>query len=141
MPQTKRNKKVQAALNAQLNDELFAAYLYLGMSVYCEKISLSGFGKWLRSQAKEEEEHALKIFDFMLDRDCDIDLKEIGGVPASYDSLISMFEKAYQHESDVSHKIHQMYELAVQEKSYPTQTMLQWFFTEQVLWLPSKAAW
>ncbi|HET6363263.1 MAG TPA: ferritin-like domain-containing protein, partial [Gemmatimonadota bacterium] len=61
--------KLQKALNEQINNELFAAYQYLAMAEYFAARNLDGFAHWMRLQRQEEVNHALKIFDFVIDRD------------------------------------------------------------------------
>ena len=71
------SKEMQDGLNNQINNEYFSSYTYLSMSAYCESINMRGFAWWLRHQSKEELEHALKLFDYVIDRDGKIVLKSI----------------------------------------------------------------
>ena len=43
-----------------------------------------------------------------------------------------MFEKTLAHEQYITKSIHDLAELAVQEKDHATQIFLQWFVSEQV---------
>ena len=58
------NEKITKALNEQINKEMESAYLYLGMAVHFEAEALLGFAHWMQAQAKEEMEHALKIYRY-----------------------------------------------------------------------------
>ncbi len=126
------NPTVEQALNDQIQKEFHSAYIYLAMSAYFEAENLPGAAHWMRHQAEEEQEHAMKIFDFVNDRGGRVALQAIGEPPANYASPLAVFEAAYAHEQKVTQSIHDLYALAVKEADYPTQVMLQWFIDEQV---------
>jgi ferritin len=126
------SKTLQSAINDQIKHEFYSAYLYLAMSAYCETINLPGFAGWMRAQHQEELAHAMKFFDFVNDREGSVELQAIEQPPSEFQSPLDIFQRALEHERKISSLIHQLYELAVKEKDYPTQTMLQWFITEQV---------
>lgn len=123
---------LQEALNAQINDELHAAYLYLAMAEYFSANNLDGFAHWMRMQREEEIGHAMKIFDFVLDRDGRVDLRTIEAPAAEFSSPLEVAKKALEHERKVTGKINSIYEKAKQESDYPTEALLQWFVIEQV---------
>jgi len=125
-------KKVQDAINEQIRNELYSGYLYLSMSAYFEANNLPGFAHWMRVQAEEEQEHALKFFDFVHDRGGRVTLKAIEQPAAEWDSPLAVFEHTLEHEQKVTSLIHQLYALALTEKDYATQVTLQWFVDEQV---------
>jgi ferritin len=126
------HKELEKALNDQIKNELYAAYLYLSMSAYFKDENLEGFAYWMRMQREEEIAHAMKIFDFVQDRDGRIDLQALDKPPADFGSPLAVMEEALGHEQKVTQRINELYELAVKHKDYPTQTLLQWFVTEQV---------
>jgi ferritin len=123
---------MQAALNDQINAELGSAYIYLAMSAYLEATNLLGSAQWMRRQAREELAHAMKIFHFVNDRDGRVLLKAIPEPQADYSSVLEIWESALKQEQGVTARINALYALATDEKDYATQTMLQWFVTEQV---------
>jgi ferritin len=59
---------VRDATGEQVGREFYAAYLYLSMAGYFEATNLPGFARWMRKQYEEETQHALKLFDSLLDR-------------------------------------------------------------------------
>ena len=124
--------KLLAALNDQINAELGSAYLYLAMAAHFEATNLQGSAAWMRRQAREEVGHAMKIFDFVVDRDGRVTLQAIAQPQVQFGSTLEVWESALKQEQGVSARIHALYTLALEEKDYPTQTMLQWFITEQV---------
>ncbi len=126
------NKKIEEALNAQLNAELYSSYLYLSMAAYFQSINLNGFANWMRVQAQEELVHGMKFYDFIHERGGRVILKEIEKPPSEWDSPLSAFEHTYQHEQKVTNLINNLVNLALEEKDHATNIFLQWFVTEQV---------
>jgi ferritin len=126
------NKTVQYAINQQIKHEFYSAYLYLSMSAYYETLNLPGFAHWMRLQHQEELTHAMKFFDFVNDREGSVELQAIEQPPSEFQSPLDIFQQSLEHERKISGMIHRLYELAVREKDYPTQALLQWFITEQV---------
>jgi len=125
-------KTMQDAMNEQINKELFSSYLYLSMAAYFEDRNLPGFANWMRVQADEEREHAMKIYDFILERGGKVALKAIDAPKTEWNSTLEVAEEVAAHEGKVTASIHALYELALKEKDYPAQVMLQWFISEQV---------
>jgi len=125
-------KPMQDAMNEQINKELFSAYLYLSMAAYFEDKNLPGFGHWMRVQADEEREHAMKFYDFILERGGKVLLKAIDAPKTEWTSSLEVAEEVAAHEAKVTASIYALYELALKEKDYPAQVMLQWFINEQV---------
>ena len=125
-------KKIEEALNEQINKEFFSAYLYLSMSAYLEGESLPGAARWMEIQAKEEAEHAMKIYAHILARGGRVYLKSLDGPGQTWKSPLSAFEDALKHEIFITESIHNLVTLATEEKDYATLNMLQWFVSEQV---------
>jgi ferritin len=126
------NPNVIDAINEQINEELSASYAYLAMSAYCERHAFRGSAKWLRLQSQEEYGHAMKLFDFMLARNGNVELKAMHQPKMKFASLIEVFEQALEQEQEVSARIDALYELAFREKAYAATVELQWFLMEQV---------
>ena len=124
--------KMEKALNDQIQSEFYSSYLYNAMAAYCHNIHLHGFAHWMKLQGKEEQGHAMKLFDYVIERDGEVVLKAIQAPPQKFKSIAEIFDKSLQHEKAVTGQIHDLYELAQKEKDYATQISLQWFVTEQV---------
>ena len=125
-------KTMQDAMNEQINKEFFSSYLYLSMAAYFEDRNLTGFARWLRLQADEEREHAMKFYNFILDAGGRVQLTAIDAPATEWNSNLEVAEHVAEHEGKVTASIHALYELALKEKDYPAQVMLQWFISEQV---------
>ena len=126
------NEKLQDAINEQTKNELYSSYLYLAMSAYCESANLPGFAHWMRVQAGEEQEHALKMYRYIVEKGGRVWLKAIDEPPAEFESALDVFERTLAHEQKVTGLINDLYALAIDENDYATQIFLQWFITEQV---------
>ncbi|MEM7415099.1 MAG: ferritin [Gemmatimonadota bacterium] len=125
------NENVQKALNDQIGLELESAYAYLSMSAQLSCQNFEGFATWMRMQAQEELGHAMRLFDYMLERGCSVQLPAVPA-PTVGGSHLELFETALAHEQKVTASIHELYDLARAERDYATELQLQWFVTEQV---------
>ena len=130
--QTSMRGTIRDAISEQIKHEFYSAYLYLSMAGSFEAASLPGFAHWMREQSEEERQHAMKFFDFLLDRGERVQLQAIDQPPYSFRSPLDTFEQALEHEKEITTRIHELYELSVQEKDYPAQVLLNWFVAEQV---------
>jgi len=124
--------KMLNALNKQVRDELYSEYFYLSMSAWCNANDLPGMAAFMKLKSDEERAHAMKIYNYILDRDGKITLLAIDQPPAEFKSFLDIFEQQLVHEKKVTALIHNLYSLALEEKDYATQVMLQWFIEEQV---------
>ncbi len=126
------SKKMQEALNSQINAEYYSSYLYLSMAAFCEKIDLKGFGHWFRIQSQEEMLHVMKFFEYVLDRDGEVALTTIDAPGTQWESPLAVFEAALAHERHITGRIGKLVELAASENDYVTHALLQWFLNEQI---------
>ena len=126
------SKHIQDALNDQIKNEYFASYTYLSMAAHCESINMQGFASWLRRQSAEELTHAMRLFDYMIDRDAKVVLQAINKPQAKFKSLTDMFQRVLDNEREVTGMINKLYEQAISENDHATAVELQWFIQEQV---------
>lgn len=126
------SKEIQDALNDQIKNEYFSSYTYLSMAAYCESINMGGFATWMRLQSQEELGHAMRIFDYILNRDGRVVLQSIGKPQTKFKSLTEMFQIVLDHEREVTGMINRIYEQAISENDHATTVELQWFIQEQV---------
>ena len=126
------DEAVQDAINEQIKNELFSGYMYLSMSAHFENGNLPGFAHWMRLQAQEELEHAMRFFDYVNRRGGRIVLHAVDQPPVEFGTPLSVFEQALEAERSVTGLIHKLYELAAEKGDWATQQELQWFIAEQV---------
>jgi ferritin len=126
------SKKMEKAINDQINAELYSSYLYLSMSAYFSDHSLDGFAHWMRAQAQEELVHAMKFYDYLIERGGKVAISSIDAPPGEWKSPLNVFEYTYSHEQKVTGLINDLVNLAISEKDHATTTFLNWFVSEQV---------
>jgi ferritin len=119
-------------MNEQVKHELYSAYFYLSMSAYCSTQNLPGFASWLKFQALEEQGHAMKFYEYLLDRGEKVNLLAIDQPPVTFAGIKDVFEQVSSHEQKVTTLINGIYEKALEAKDYASQIFLQWFINEQV---------
>jgi ferritin len=125
-------KEVEAALNKQLVREFDAEAVYLGMTVYFEKALFKGFAAWFRKQASDEQKHAHKIIDYMLDRAGSPILPAVEAPAVEYAAPLDAFKAARDHERANTAGIYDCLAAAQKANDPATVEMLQWFVKEQV---------
>lgn len=121
-----------AAINEQMNREFYSAYLYLAMSAYSVHIGLKGAANWFYVQYQEEMVHFDKLYHYVLNQGEPVELKAVKNPPSEFKSLLDMFEQTLKHERYITKSIHDLIDLAIDEKDRATEVFLQWYVTEQV---------
>ncbi len=123
---------MQAAINKQINNELYSAYLYLAMSAEAAIKGYKGTAKWFEIQFQEEMGHAMKFKNYLLERGAEVEFGAIAKPKVGFKSVLAMFETTLAHERGITRNIEDLMDLAVKEKDYASQALLQWYITEQV---------
>lgn len=126
------SKRMQDAINAQINAELWSAYLYLSMSMDAADKGLKGVANWFAIQFKEEQDHAQIFINYMQSQGARVELAPIAAVDTEWDSAKAMFEQTLTHEQKVTSLIHNLCTIAAEEKDVATANRLTWFVDEQV---------
>jgi len=123
---------VQQLLNEQVAKELYASNLYLAMAGHFAETNLMGMANWMRIQSEEERSHALRFFEFVIDRNGKAEVGAVAQPPAEFGAPVEVFAQALAHERKVTASIHTLYAQALKDDDYATQVFLQWFINEQV---------
>ena len=126
------SEKLHAAINAQINAELWSAYLYLSMSLDAEAKGYKGVANWFYVQWLEEQDHARIFMNYLNSRDAKVELKPIAEVPTQWDSVLSMFQETLKHEKVVTGLINNLAAIAAEDRDFASSNMLVWFVNEQV---------
>lgn len=124
--------KLQDALNEQMKNEFFSAYLYMAIAGYFQSEDLPGIASWMRVQALEEMTHGEKFFSFITDAAGRTDFRGFEAPENNFDSPLAAFQSSLEHEKFVTASINNLMELAKEERNNAAQIFLQWFVTEQV---------
>lgn len=125
-------KKLYEELNKQIQEEIYAGYLYLSMSNWLEHENWGGFAQWMYAQYQEEITHAMKIRGYLFEKGLKVNLLPIAKVPTEFKGPLDCFEQALKHEQHVTGRFNMLYELARANKAFDTEIFLQWFVKEQV---------
>ena len=126
------SKQMSKALNEQLNREFYSAYLYLAMSAYCNRNDFPGAANWFLLQYQEEQDHATRIYNYLIDQDAKVVLKEIAKPPKNFGSILETYEESLAHEQSMTKNLNELSDYALKEKDHATYNLLQWFVNEQV---------
>ena len=124
--------KLHEAINAQINAELWSAYLYLAMSMDAEAKGLKGVANWFHVQYLEEQDHARIFMNYLNSRDAKVTLLPIAEVPAEWDSVLSMYKQTLEHEKKVTALINNLAAIANDDRDFASINRLVWFIDEQV---------
>jgi ferritin len=123
---------INEILNEQINKEFYSGYLYLSMSAHLKELGLNGFSSWTKIQAKEEVEHGLKIFDYLINCNSFVTLKQIKTPDFEFKGVISIFERIYEHEKSITSSIMSVAKKAEEECDRTTLNFVDWFIEEQI---------
>lgn len=125
-------KRLEDALNDQINAEYYSAYLYASMAAHFENKNLKGFANWMRVQVQEELAHGTRMYDYLNERGGRVCLKAIDAPPHEWSSILEVYEEVYKHEQHVTELINKLVTLAQVENDHAFYIFLQWFVEEQV---------
>ena len=126
------NKNILQSITKQINLEIYSSYIYLAMGAYFDQLSLSGCSGWLKIQAKEELNHMMKFYDYLISQNCEIELLTIDKPKRTWETPLTAFSAALNHEKKVTKSIHAIMDLAIKYNDHRTQQFLQWFIEEQI---------
>ncbi len=125
------NAQVEALLKDQVNKEFYSAYLYLAIANYYQGENLDGFGHWFELQAKEEQEHAMKILKYLQDNGVKVELDAIAAPGVNFTDYKTPLLSALKHEQYVTGLIHAIYKQARDSDDFRACQFLEWFIAEQ----------
>ena len=126
------SKKLHDAINAQINAELWSAYLYLAMSLDAETKGYKGVANWFYVQFQEEQDHARIFMNYLNSVDAKVTLLPIDEVPATWDNVLAMFKQTLEHEKKVTSLINNLAAIANEDRDFASINRLVWFIDEQV---------
>ncbi len=126
------DKQLQEAINEQVKNELYSAYIYLSMATYFDAAGLKGCARWMKEQAKEEYQHAMRMYEHLNERGARVVLKALDQPPVDFNSPLDVFAQTLAHEKKVTGMIADLYALANKLDDKAASIMLEWFVKEQV---------
>jgi ferritin len=126
------NKKIETALNEQVEKEGYSSALYLAMASWAEVKGIAGVAEWLYIQSDEERLHMLKFIKYINERGGHAIVPAFKQPGIEYTSVKKLFEDVLKHEQFISASINDIVALCVTEKDFTTQNWIQWFVNEQI---------
>ena len=126
------SEKFNEALNVQIQEELYSAYLYLGMSYWLKEQSYNNLAQWYFLQYNEELAHAYKFMDYIVETGGTVKLLSLGEPKMDWESVEEIVKAGYAHEQHITGKINELVTLAEELKEYAPRELLTWFITEQI---------
>ncbi len=126
------DKRLEDAINEQLNFEFESAHVYLAMAGYVATLGLEGFENWMYVQYEEEISHARKFIDYINERGGRVRIKGFETPRNDFNSLLEVLEVSLRHEKLVTSKINNLMKIAYEVQDYAAISFLQWYVTEQV---------
>lgn len=126
------NPKLQKLLNAQINNEMASSYIYLAMAAWFEQTPYGGFAKWMFEQSREETMHALKFYQYLVNRDAKVELQPLAKPKHDFKSPADVFAHSLKQEQLVTKQINDLYEVAEQVRDHASKNLLLWFLNEQM---------
>lgn len=126
------SKKIETALNGQIESEAMSSQLYLAMASWAETKGYSGSAKFLYTHSGEERQHMLKLFQYINERSGQAIVPALKQPPKTFSSLSEIFNRILKHEVAVSSEINKLVDICLSEKDYTTNNFLQWYVSEQV---------
>ncbi|MDO5017344.1 MAG: ferritin [Porphyromonas sp.] len=125
-------KELLDKINAQIAFEYVSAFIYKRMSIDMAVAGWDGFAHWFHEQYHEEIGHAEDMINYVISRGEQPAIFDLKFDDLKFDGVVSYFEKAYDHEREVSKRIDEIVTLAVKEKDYATENFYRKYVDEQV---------
>lgn len=122
---------VSALLNDQINKEFYSAYLYLDMANFYTQKGLDGFANWYEIQAKEEQDHAMLMYQYLQNNGEKVTLEAIAKPDKTFAELMDPLKAGLEHEKYVTSLINNIYAAAQSVNDFRTTQFLDWFIKEQ----------
>lgn len=126
------SEKIENILNEQINKEFYSAYLYLAISAHFDEVGLKGFSNWTKVQAREEVDHGMILFDYIIERQGNVNLRQINAPETDFGSPLAIFEKIFDHERCVTDSINCVANMTDEECDLATRYFINWYISEQV---------
>jgi ferritin len=120
------------ALNAQIAREFAASHQYVAVGNYYAGDTFPRLAAFFYEQAEEEREHAMKMVNYLLDRDATPDIGAIDTPRQSFADHVEPIQVALDQERKVTVQISKLFEIARETRDYQSEQFMQWFLEEQV---------
>ncbi len=126
------SKKLEKALNNQIQIEAESSQVYLSMASWAENQGLEGIAGFMYAHSDEERMHMLKLVKYVNERGGHALISDLKAPKTDFGTFQKMFQELYDHEVFVSQSINDLVHVTLEEKDYATHNFLQWYVAEQI---------
>jgi ferritin len=126
------SRELAAAFNQQIGHELGASLQYISIAAHFKQRHLTLLGTLFFKQAEEEQLHAHKFVQYLLDTKGELKIPAIPAPTPVFASAEAAVQAALKWEEEVTSQITGLLDLAAKQNDYIAQSFLQWFIDEQL---------
>lgn len=126
------SKKVEDALNEQIQMEGMSSNFYLSMASWAESNGYSGVSEFLYGHSDEERFHMLKLVKYINEREGTAVIPAFERPQETFSSVGELFSLLLQHEVAVTKSIGELVGITLDERDFTTHNFLQWYVAEQL---------
>jgi bacterioferritin B len=126
------SERLVEAINAQIGREFAAAHQYVAIGAYYAGETFPQLSAFFYRQAEEEREHAMKMVNYLLDRDAAVDFGAIAQPRTQFPDHVAPISAALDQERKVTVDISALFEIAREARDFQSEQFLHWFLEEQV---------
>ncbi len=126
------SKKIEKALNHQIEIEAKSSQHYLAMAIWAEVNGYNGVSQFLYEHSDEERMHMLKLVKFINERGGKASVPALDEPTQNFKDLREIFESLNEHEVKVTQEINNVVDICLKEKDYTTHNFMQWYVSEQI---------
>ncbi len=126
------SKKIEKALNEQIQMEGDASNKYLAMSLWCDQEGMEGAAEFFLGHSEEEKFHMMKLVKYIQDADGKAIIPAFAKPKNNYKNVEDVVKTAYTSEQKVTQSIYKLVSLSLTENDHQTHNFLQWYVSEQL---------
>lgn len=126
------SKKIQNALNNQIELEAVSSNYYLAMASWAETEGYNGVANFLYTHSDEERIHMIKLVRFINERGGKAVVPALKEPISKFKGLTEIFDIILKHEILVTSEINKVVDACLSEKDYTTHNFMQWYVAEQL---------
>ena len=124
--------ELAAGFNEQIGHELGASLQYVSIAAHFSQRHLTLLSKLFFKQSDEEQLHARKFVQYLLDTKGELKIPAIPAPRPGFASAEDAVRAALDLEREVTGQITRLMDLAIKQNDYLAQSFLQWFIDEQL---------
>ena len=125
------SKKLNAAINTQVGNELGASHQYIAVATFFDQEGLPALAQHFYKQSLEERDHAMRFVRLVLDAGAEVKVPAIPAPKTGFKSAAEAVKLALESEIRVTGQINALMDQAIADKDHGSKNALEWFVNEQ----------